>query len=41
MVSGNRTTIAYGQLPADFFRTVRDRFLALAATRRSIVNRSE
>jgi len=41
MVSGGRTTIAYGQLPADFFRTVRERFLALASTRRSIVNRSE
>jgi hypothetical protein len=39
--SGDRTTILYGELPGDLFRKVRERWLALAAARRSIVSRTE
>jgi hypothetical protein len=41
MPSGETTTILYGELPANLFRKVREQWLALSATRRSIVKRTE
>jgi len=41
MKAGELTTVLYGELPADLFRKVRESWLALAVTRRSIVTRSE
>jgi hypothetical protein len=41
MPFGDTTKVLYGELPADFFRKVRDQWLALSATRRSIVKRTE
>ena len=41
MSSGNSTTVLYGELPADFFRKVRDRWLSLTAARRTVVTRTE
>jgi hypothetical protein len=35
------TTVIYGELPASLFRVVRERWLALASNRRSVVTRSE
>jgi hypothetical protein len=37
---GRFATPVFGQLPAEFFRNVRQRWLALASARRSVVNRS-
>jgi hypothetical protein len=39
--SGNATTVVYGELPADLFRKVRDRWLASAAARKSVVTRTQ
>lgn len=33
--SGDESSVAYGMLPPEFFATIRDRFLALAAERRA------
>lgn len=41
MKSGNVSSVVYGELPADLFRKVREAWLALAATRRSVVTRTE
>lgn len=41
ITSGHRKTIAYGELPADLFKRVREKWLALTAARRAVVNRSE
>jgi hypothetical protein len=41
MRSDDGTTIVYGELPGDLFRVVREKWLALATARRSIVTRSE
>ena len=41
MKSGNMTTVVYGELPADLFRKIRERWLALSASRRSVVTRTE
>jgi len=40
-ISGDGMTVAYGELPGDLFRTVREKWLALSAVRRSIVTRTE
>ena len=41
MKSGNMTTVVFGELPADLFRKIRERWLALSASRRSVVTRTE
>jgi hypothetical protein len=41
MKVGDTTTVVYGELPADLFRKVRDKWLAISATRRSLVTRTE
>jgi hypothetical protein len=38
---GETTTVVHGELPADIFRRVRERWLALSAARRSLVTRTE
>jgi hypothetical protein len=41
LVSGQPGTIVFGELPATFFRHVRDRFLEAAADRAALVPRTE
>ena len=41
MKSGDATTVVYGELPADLFRKVRDKWLASSAARRAVVTRTE
>lgn len=41
MKSGDASTIVYGELPADLYRRVRDKWLESATARRAVVNRSE
>jgi len=41
MKAGDTTTVLYGELPANLFRKVRERWLSLAAARRSVVTRTE
>jgi len=41
MKSGDATTVVYGELPANLFRAVREKWLALSATRRAVINRTE
>jgi len=38
---GDTATVFYGELPADLFRKLRERWLSLAGFRRSIVTRTE
>eukprot|EP01042_Synura_sphagnicola_P013452 gene13452-17068_t len=40
MKSGDASTVVYGELPADLFRKVRDKWLASATARRSVVTRT-
>lgn len=37
----NSGAVVYGELPADLFRKVREKWLALSASRRSVVPRTE
>ena len=41
MKSGEASTIVYGELPADLFRKVRDKWLASSTARQAIVKRTE
>jgi hypothetical protein len=41
MRSGDRSTMVYGELPGSLFSAVREKWLALATARRSIVTRSD
>lgn len=41
MMSGDGTTVVYGELPGNLFRAVRDKWLALSATKRTIITRTE
>lgn len=41
MKSGDAASIVYGELPADLFRKVRDKWLAFSAARRAVVTRAE
>jgi hypothetical protein len=41
MKSGDATTVIYGELPADLFRRIRDKWLISAAARRSVVARTD
>ena len=38
---GNSASIVYGELPGDLLRTLRERWLSLSETRRSVVTRTE
>jgi len=39
--SGDPASVVYGELPGDLFRAVRDKWIALSTTRRSVVPRTE
>lgn len=41
MRSGGSSTVVYGELPADLFRKVREKWLASASARREIITRTE
>jgi hypothetical protein len=41
MKSGDSTSVIYGELPANLFRLVREKWLTLSAVERSIVPRTE
>jgi hypothetical protein len=40
MKTGDTSTILYGELPADLFRKVQEKWLALSALRRTVVTRT-
>ncbi len=40
-IPGDATSVLYGELPGNFFRKVRERWLALSTSRRAVVPRAE
>ncbi len=41
MKSGDATTVVYGELPANLFRAVREKWLAFSAAKRAVISRTE